>query len=127
MKHEGLLCNLSVLLQDFWPKFCSGQQDEAIYKELSAQAKQMAHPDETGAAVVELLQQLLAVAACNDPTAVLLSEVMLPVCRERLEAAAGIRVSISAFPLRLSQRQYLSSTCFLSSCYIIMIATLIHV
>ncbi|KAL3145124.1 hypothetical protein ABBQ38_001729 [Trebouxia sp. C0009 RCD-2024] len=77
--------------KDFEPKFRSHQQDETIFKELSAQAKRMAHRDDTGAAVVELLVQLLAEAACNDPTAVLLSEVMLPVCRERLEAAAGFK------------------------------------
>ena len=124
MKHLSC-CAEPVLLQDFWPKFCSGQQDEAICKELSAQAKQMVHHDETGAAVVELLQQLLAEAACNDPTAVLLSEVVLPVCRERLEAAAGGQTN--RISPRLSQRQHLSSTCFLSSCYIVMIAPLIHV
>lgn len=87
-----------MLLQDFEPKFRSHQQDETIFKELSAQAKRMAHRDDTGAAVVELLVQLLAEAACNDPTAVLLSEVMLPVCRERLEAAAGFKVSTNTLP-----------------------------
>lgn len=85
------------MLQEFKPRFCSDQQDKAIFNDLSAQVKRMVHRDETGSAVVELLQQLLAEAACNDPSPVLLSEVMLPVCRDRLQVAAGLQVQTKVY------------------------------
>ena len=46
-------------LQVFLPKLCSAEQDQAIYRELSAQAKLMAQHDGEGSAVLELLHNLL--------------------------------------------------------------------
>ena len=59
---------------------CTQEQGVAIFNALSL-------------AVVTLLLSLLTDAACEDPAAVLMQELMLPICKARLEAAAGLLVS----------------------------------
>ena len=60
----------------------------------------MTQYDDEGSAIVELphIWNLLTEAACNDPSAVLLPEVMLPVCQDRIEAAAGRKVRMYSHP-----------------------------
>lgn len=86
------------MLQKFLPKLSSAEQHQAIICDLSAQTKTMAQFHNQGSAIMELLQNLLTEAACNDTSAVLLPEVMLPVCQDRIVAAAGIKVCVYSQP-----------------------------
>ena len=86
-------CQAYYYLQEMLPKMCSKVQGEAIFTALSVQVSSMEHRAAQGQAVVTLLLNLLTDAACEDPAAVLMQELMLPICKARLEAAAGLLVS----------------------------------
>ena len=84
---------LGTWAQDLLPKLFTPEQDQAIFKALSAEVQRAEHEHGKGMAVVELVLRLLTDAACEDPAEVVMQEVMLPICRERVEASAGIIVS----------------------------------
>ena len=81
-------------MQDILPKCYTAQQSKTILKDLASQAQSVKQEVDRGTAVVALLQALLTDAACKDPTTVLLQELMLPIIRQRLEAAAGLKVGV---------------------------------
>ncbi len=74
--------------QDIWPKLCKPEQNKALHEALQVQHAESMKHFEQGCAVVQPLMAQLVEAACDDPAAVLLPQLVLPLLRERLEAKA---------------------------------------
>lgn len=74
--------------QDIWPKLCKPEQNKALHEALQVQHAESMKHFEQGCAVVHPLMAQLVEAACDDPGAVLLPQLVLPLLRERLEAKA---------------------------------------
>jgi len=76
--------------QDIWPKLCKPEQNKALHEALQVQHTEAMKHFEQGCAIVPLLMAQMMEAACDDPGAVLLPQLMLPLLRERLEAKAKV-------------------------------------
>jgi hypothetical protein len=74
--------------QDIWPKLCKPEQNKALHEALQVQHAESMKHFEQGCAVVQPLMAQLVEAACDDPAALLLPQLVLPLLRERLEAKA---------------------------------------
>ena len=74
--------------QDIWPKLCKPEQCKAMHEMLQVQHAESMKHFEQGCAIVQSLMAQLVEAACDDPGAVLLPQLVLPLLRERLETKA---------------------------------------
>ena len=82
-------CDVSDIVycwQDIWPKLCKPEQNKALHEALQVQHAESMKHFEQGCAIVQPLMEHLVEAACDDPAAVLLPQLVLPLLRERLEA-----------------------------------------
>ncbi|KAL0024964.1 hypothetical protein WJX77_006455 [Trebouxia sp. C0004] len=87
--HKQQLTELTAhFCKDIWPKLCKPEQTKAVYEALQVQHAESMKHFEQGCAVVQPLMAQLVEAACDDPGAVLLPQLVLPLLRERLEAKA---------------------------------------
>lgn len=87
--HEQQLTELTAhFCKDIWPKLCKPEQNKALREALQVQQAQCMKHFEQGCAVVHPLMAQLVEAACDDPGAVLLPQLVLPLLRERLGAKA---------------------------------------
>ncbi|KAA6422724.1 MAG: hypothetical protein FRX49_07259 [Trebouxia sp. A1-2] len=74
--------------KDIWPKLCKPEQCKAMHEMLQVQHAESMKHFEQGCAIVQSLMAQLVEAACDDPGAVLLPQLVLPLLRERLETKA---------------------------------------
>ncbi|KAL0043967.1 hypothetical protein WJX82_009704 [Trebouxia sp. C0006] len=87
--HEQQLTELTAhFCKDIWPKLCKPEQNKALHEALQVQHAESMKHFEQGCAVVQPLMAQLVEAACDDPAALLLPQLVLPLLRERLEAKA---------------------------------------
>ncbi len=80
-----------LLLQHVRPKLYKPDQIQKLRSDLEAQLEEMDRLHAEEYAILLPLETLTVEAACDDPGALLLPHLILPLIREQLEAAAGIQ------------------------------------
>ncbi len=80
-----------LLLQHARPKLYKPDQIQKLHGDLEAQLEEMDRLRAEEYAILLPLETLTVEAACDDPGALLLPHLILPLVREQLEAAAGIQ------------------------------------
>jgi len=73
-------------LQKLWPKLCKPEKAQAVLEAMQAQQKQVVKQFQEGCAVLPLLEAHMVEAACDDPGALIVPHLVLPLLREHLEA-----------------------------------------
>ena len=86
-------------MQRLWPKLMTEKEDVAIYKSLQSELQQLDSKIAGGRAALALLEAQLMQAACDDPGAHILDQVVRPLLQQRLiarskEFYASHRVSL---------------------------------
>ncbi len=81
--------------QDIWPKTSTLDEGRKLSEAMQSEQKVFENHLEEGCAVLPLLEAQIVDAACNDPGAILLPHLILPMLRAKLEteAAEAVRVS----------------------------------
>lgn len=71
-----------------WPKLCKPEEYQAAYKGMQQQLKWVEKHVEEGCAVLPLMEAHVLHSACDDPGAVILSHLILPLLQRCLEDKA---------------------------------------
>jgi len=82
---------MALLLQHVRPKLYKPDQIQKLHGDLEAQLEEMERLHAEEYAVLLPLETLIVEAACDDPGALFLPHLILPLIREQLEATAGIQ------------------------------------
>ena len=75
-------------LQDVWPALFDDVEDRNMYTALQSQLKYITKMQQRASPALRVLETELISGACHDPGAVIESELVLPLIRERIDAAA---------------------------------------
>ena len=71
-----------------WPKLTTAEQSHTLFEAMQQQLKSVRKSFQEGCAVLPLMQAQVIHAACDNPGAVVLPHLILPMLRERFEAKA---------------------------------------
>lgn len=83
-----------------WPKLTTPEQSHTLYEAMQQQLKSVKKSFEEGCAVLPLMQAQVIHAACDNPGAVVLPHLILPMLREQLEAKADAALKVCNSPQR---------------------------
>ena len=83
-----------------WPKLTTPEQSHTLYGAMQQQLKSVKKSFQEGCAVLPLMQAQVIHAACDNPGAVVLPHLILPMLREQLEAEADAALNVCNSPLR---------------------------
>lgn len=75
-------------VQVTWPKLTTPEQSHTLYEAMKQQLKSVVRTVQEGCAVLPLMEAQVVHAASDNPGAVVLPHLILPLLRERLEAKA---------------------------------------
>lgn len=75
-------------MQVTWPKLTTPEQSHTLYEAMQQQLKSVKKSFQEGCAVLPLMEAQVVHAASDNPGAVVLPHLILPLLRERLETKA---------------------------------------
>lgn len=81
-------------VQVTWPKLTTPEQSQVLYEAMQQQFKAVKKHFQEGCAVLPLIEAQVVHAACDNPGAVVLPHLILPMLREQLEAKADATLKV---------------------------------